>query len=395
MDSFYITVPESGNHLDDFRRFMDTTTNILNQDAAKRAGYYRARGGEKLEQDVLSIMQGVAPVFRFDPMLIKHTPKQHFPDIVSNNFFGVEVKSTQSNHWKSIGSSIVETLREEDVKKVFLMFGKLLANAPCGFKCRPYEDCLYDISITHSPRYQIDMDTPSDETIFKKIGEEYDKFRVDPHKIQVIRNYYREYYRMKGFMPWWIEDNDDDHDKTETKIDVSPNGIHFWNDLSLETKEFLRISMYQLFPEVLQSKSNKKYKNASLWLASRYFVINPSFRDIFSASGQGKIFVDGKLRYDKVPKALCSFIPYYQTVLNSFDEQNFSYDEIHIYSEYYKAGSDMKSEWKNKVRTYWDHYANNPISFDEMTSLSFIEQKAIPVANQKGKYDFGVMMKEI
>ena len=102
MEDFYITIEDSGNHLEDFAKFMAATTESLNLDAHNRADYFRSMRGEKLESVVIEAMQAWAAPYRFNPELIRHTDKQHFPDIVSNKYFGVEVKSTQSNHWKSI-----------------------------------------------------------------------------------------------------------------------------------------------------------------------------------------------------------------------------------------------------------------------------------------------------
>lgn len=397
MEDFYITVKDSGNHLEDFTKFMDATTDALNDNAHKRADYYRTMGGEKLEAVVINAMQAVAPVYRFDPEQIRHTEKQHFPDIVSNDYFGVEVKSTQSNHWKSIGSSIVESLRDSNVKKVFLMFGKLPADAECAFMCKPYEECLYDIKITHSPRYQIDMETPKGKTIFDKLGEEYDIFRKDPNQIKVMRNYYRQYYAEKGSMPWWIEDIDEqvDTDPIKSYLENS-NGARFWDDIDdVDVKSFLIESMYQLFPELLKSKCNNKYKNAALWLCSRYSIINPSFRDIFSAAGQGRIIVDDTDVIENIPKTLCIFLIHYQNILDSFDTKGLSYSEIPIYADYYKSDCNLKEAWLDRVREYWEGNKDIPIRFDDVAQLKFVGTQNDLVSPVTRKRVLTVLMKSI
>ena len=161
----FITIAESKNHYDDFVHFMDATTDALRIDGKKRHDYYLGRNGEKLEEDVLQWMKAKAKDFRFNPDSILPTKKQHFPDIISNNYFGVEVKSTKENLWTSTGSSIVESLRDEDIKKVFMMFG-ILSKDNVDFRCKPYEKCLSDIHVTHSPRYSINMNlSDGDETI--------------------------------------------------------------------------------------------------------------------------------------------------------------------------------------------------------------------------------------
>jgi hypothetical protein len=49
----------------------------------------------------------------------------------------------------------LETTRVEDVDRIYMMFGKL--NKPVEVRFRPYECCLYEVAVTHSPRYLIDM----------------------------------------------------------------------------------------------------------------------------------------------------------------------------------------------------------------------------------------------
>ena len=75
-----------------------------------------------------------------------------------------------------------------------------------SFKCRPYEDVLYDIAVTHSPRYLINMEIEKSDTIFSKMGTTYDEFRVSPDNISQVRKYYREraIERKRFEMPWWI-----------------------------------------------------------------------------------------------------------------------------------------------------------------------------------------------
>ena len=69
-----------------------------------------------------------------------------FPDIVAKKYYGVEVKSTIKNQWKSIGSSILESTRDQNVERIYLTFGKL--GKPVAFRSRPYEQFLSGISVT-------------------------------------------------------------------------------------------------------------------------------------------------------------------------------------------------------------------------------------------------------
>lgn len=42
--------------------------------------------------------------------------RTNVPDIVAEKYYGIEVKSTVSDKWKSVGSRILETTREETWK---------------------------------------------------------------------------------------------------------------------------------------------------------------------------------------------------------------------------------------------------------------------------------------
>jgi hypothetical protein len=49
---------------------------------------------------------------------------QAFPDIAVGNF-GVEVKFTLNDTWRSVANSILETNRIDAVEKVYIIFGKM------------------------------------------------------------------------------------------------------------------------------------------------------------------------------------------------------------------------------------------------------------------------------
>jgi hypothetical protein len=298
-NSAYISVECTEEKYNDFVRFMEATTNKLKEGA--KIGYidYSKIQGEKLEWIVLEQMKKLASEFNFKAENIRHADKQHFPDIISENYFGVEVKATKEKSWQSTGSSITEGLREECVKKIFLMFGRL-SEPDIDFRCKPYEDCLCDVSVTHNPRYLINMDmSPNDKTIFQKLGIKYDKFRCDNNRIEIIRNYYREKCRQNGKeMPWWIGE-----EPYSNKI-RNVGSIRLYSAVSKEEKDYLKLCGFILFPEVL----NSQYDKLALWLCSRHSIVNPSIRDMYSAGGQMNIYVNKNLICKNVPKSICNFL---------------------------------------------------------------------------------------
>lgn len=326
-NDIFITVEDSNRHYDDFMNFMKSTTDALLADSKNRRDYFLKRNGEKLEEDVLLCMRSKAKDFRFDPELIQHTLPQHFPDIISNNYFGVEVKTTRNNSWLSTGSSIVESLRDEEIKKVFMFFG-ILSKENIDFRCKPYEQCLSDIHVTHSPRYSINMDIQNEgETIFDKMGIDYDAFRkMGNAQIDKVREYYRKKCKSRNYktMPWWIGDSND--------IPVVSD-LRLMSDLDADTKDFYISMCYALFPEIL-GKSQDKFRKPALWLCSRHSVLCTNVRDLFSAGGTGNIYIDDELRWSNVPKVICNLLPYLRRIRQMYFEKENIQSDIFGYASY-------------------------------------------------------------
>ena len=245
---------------------------------AQDTNYYVGCDSKQLEKEVLSAMKEQCKGTSFLPDDIQLVSGQRFPDIIASKHFGVEVKSTKENKWVSTGSSIVESTRIEDVNHIYMLFGKL-GGKPIEFKCKPYHNCLYDIAVTHSPRYLIDMEITQERTIFSKMGIEYDKFRLSEDPISTVRSYYLEKIKKEKrmAMPWWIG--------SET---VTSPTLRLWSGRSLdqEKQNIYKAQLLILFPTEI---CNSNYDRATLWLCIRHSIINTHFRDLFTAGGQVQI----------------------------------------------------------------------------------------------------------
>lgn len=110
--------------------------------------------GRNLEPYVKGLMSDLAVGTPFENS-IELIGGQKFPDIIAKKFYGIEVKTTTQNHWKTTGNSVLEGTRVENIERIFMLFAKL-ANS-IEFRCRPYEEVLSEVVVTHSPRYLIDM----------------------------------------------------------------------------------------------------------------------------------------------------------------------------------------------------------------------------------------------
>lgn len=302
----------------EFAHFMHLAESCLNKASKSQKAQFRKYNGTEMEQIALKALKNVAPQTSFSADSIKLVSGIHFPDIQAAGHFGVEVKTTKSDSWTSTGSSIVESTRIPDVSRIYMLFAKLGGVTP-EFRCRPYEQCLSNIAVTHAPRYLIDMNLADngEENIFEKMSVDYDTFRQlgEKEKISSVRRYYMHANQAKGKyeMPWWMGDSDSD--------ESSSIMIRFFTDLTKPEKSGIRARMFILFPELFSSKQDK-YKRAALWMCSRYSVICSNLRDTFSAGG--KVEEIGGVKFkQKMPQVLNNLYQYrnlIRIILNNPDE---------------------------------------------------------------------------
>lgn len=263
-----------------FVELMSNTEAILNISARKNPIKYKELTASSLELCAVEKIKMACANSPFNANEVKLISGQKFPDIVAEKYYGIEIKSTKKDCWTSTGSSIVETTRIENVDDIYMLFGKLGGDIP-QFKCRPYQDVLYDIAVTHSPRFLINMELNKDDTIFSKMGTTYDNFRTSSDSISLARHYYKQRAKQQNRieMPWWI---------TSDNLEKGHSfNIKLWNSLSINEKRELQTKCMILFPEALNpARSNTKYNNTSLWLCSYNQIVNPNIRDLYSAGGK-------------------------------------------------------------------------------------------------------------
>lgn len=261
--------------LKEFSDLMTRTDKFLNEEAKKKEDYYSKRNDRKLEEDVCRALNESAKgtVFENSIHLISGAK---FPDIVAHDFYGVEVKSTISNHWTSTGSSILESTRIPSVERIFMTFGKL--GSPIEFKSKPYEECLSEIAVTHYPRYKIDMNLKKGETIFDKMGIAYDELRKMDNPVSLVSKYYKSKLK-PGESLWWASESD------ELAEETVPFTVKLFSVLDKEEKDSLRVLLTVFFPSIL-GNGQSKYDNPSLWLLTHKGIISTHIRDEFSAGGK-------------------------------------------------------------------------------------------------------------
>lgn len=110
----------------EFDLLLASTVSMLNSKAANSSNKINTLLGRNLEPYVKNLMTELAHGTTFESS-IELIGGQKFPDIIAKKYYGIEVKTTTQNHWKTTGNSVMEGTRVEDVERIFMLFAKLAA----------------------------------------------------------------------------------------------------------------------------------------------------------------------------------------------------------------------------------------------------------------------------
>ncbi len=205
---------------------------------------------------------------------VNFEPHPHvFPDIVLPPF-GIEVKFTLKDTWRSVANSVFESTRAPNVEHVYLLFGKM--GGEPGVEWGRYGESVVHVRTSHVPRFEVEI-RPG-RSLFETLGINYDVFSVLPEheKMEHIRNYARS--RLKpGERLWWLENREDaEH--------TLPIQARLYTSLDGEEKRTLRAEAALLCPQIVKpSRSKRKYDDVSLFLLTYHGVLAPQVRDLFTA----------------------------------------------------------------------------------------------------------------
>lgn len=204
----------------------------------------------------------------------------HFPDIdiiIDGQRYGVELKSRNNGTWTTNGNSVFESISSEDYCEIYLLFGSKEKSSNHYFvRYAPYWQVTSAITVTHSPRFKIDMD--SDISVFHS-EIEYNRLREmsDKKKVIFLQNYLKE--NTSG-VKWFVPQENES---------IKPISL---NSLDSTIREKVQSEVFVLFPQDLIRKSqgtfHSDYSRCSEYLITTYFYYSSSFRDFFSAGGKWK-----------------------------------------------------------------------------------------------------------
>lgn len=209
-------------------------------------------------------------------------PAQEFPDIIYKEKFGIEVKYSENNTWRSIANSIFEGRRNQDVKYIYLLFGK--SGGEPEARWNKYEECIVHVRTSHVPRFEVEINTK--KPLFEKLGIKYEEFRMlsQEDKMPYIREYAKERLK-KGEHLWWIDSSDDGH--------TLPLEVKLYTQLTKEEKRKYRAESALLCPQVIgHSRQRGKYDDATMYLLTYHGILCNQARDLFTA-GSVALRADG------------------------------------------------------------------------------------------------------
>lgn len=278
---------------EEFEKILDGCCEQLTTEA-RTTGFTNATQFENRVREVLRDLTIEDTSFEID----FNSPAQAFPDIAMGEY-GVEVKFTLGDTWRSVANSVLETQRVEAVKHIYIVFGKMggLPEVRWG----EYEQSVIHVRTSHVPRFEVEL--PSDkaavkESLFEQMGIKYDEFRkLDmQEKMKFIRAYARKIHP-DGRL-WWIEDKDTDEHTV-------PIQARLYTNLTTDEKTRLRAEAALLCPSIVKSgRTRNKYDDMVLYLLTYHGVLCHQARDLFSAGSvanpknddEGGIYIERALK---------------------------------------------------------------------------------------------------
>ncbi len=274
---------------------------------------------------------------------IRQTGKQTFPDIIANQYYGIEVKVTAEDKWISTGNSVAEGTRVEETERIYMFFGKLGGSPNIIY--RPYQDCLYEVAVTHSPRYKIDMELPLGQSIFNKLNLDYDSLRKDPKPILKFKEHYRSLLK-PGEELWWI---DPGMAKNDQPI------VRFLNKFDEKEESDFIIKSMIFFPEIFGNNNKTKFERVAAFLLNDYNAITHNLRDFFTAGGQVGLKVSGKKIM--VPQIFALLFEKAKLVTRTIDL--IPQDKLLEYWKLKNIGNDRIEAWKSLLNKSSDSDLEN------------------------------------
>lgn len=318
----------------EFEDILDRLVHHLTQEARQNI-FSSSKVFENRVRDVLQIL------ITDSKIEIDYNPHPYaFPDIAVGEY-GIEVKFTEKDTWRSVGNSVFETFRNKEVMFIYVVFGKM-----GGFpeiKWQAYQDCVIHVRTSHVPRFELEIDAKS--SLFEQMKISYDGFSVLP--IEKKMRYIREYAKARlkaGERLWWIEE------KPEQEHTL-PIQVRLYTELPQLEKRKLRAEASLLCPIIVAgSRIKNKYSDVAMYLLTYHGVLASQARDLFSA-GSVAMASDGNRGGLYIHRALADIEDEMINAANTMEDA--------LFVEYWKESVPPKKRIKrwlelaDKIATNW------------------------------------------
>ena len=233
------------------------------------------------ENFLVSLLKESCMTLGIDSALITHHGGHSFPDVtIKGTSFGIEIKGAKA-HRSFNGNSVIASTMKSGLNKVFLMYW-IGDDKEIGY--RDYFECVATPVVTHSPRFQLDIDLDSSKSMFgigdDKVGLVEDVIfggnTIDSEKIiQWMANK----AKAKGETPWWIS--------TDESLPRGSTGLSkFTNLKTIDRNAFLK-EAFLAFPRIFDRTSSTKYNGLFEWAIQKKSIYTT--RDDYSAGGKVEI----------------------------------------------------------------------------------------------------------
>lgn len=224
-------------------------------------------------------------------------PAQAFPDIVLGDV-GIEVKFTESDTWRCIANSVLETNKVHSVKHICVVYCKM-GGVP-EVRYDDWEHAVMHVRTSHVPRFELEIG--SEKSLFSIMGISYDDFSAleMSEKMVYIRNYARS--RLKeGEHLWWLDDPSEDSGQSH----ALPLNARLYTNLDMEEKNRMRAEAVLLCPQILSSgRSRHKYDDLVMFMLTYHGVLCHQARDLFSAGSAAGVGGNGRVRVTRIEDRL-------------------------------------------------------------------------------------------
>jgi hypothetical protein len=287
------------------------------------------------EKFMVELLREAAESQGLDPNWIIHHGGHSFPDVsIKNSNIGIELKGSASSR-RFNGNSVVASTMLPNLKKIYLFYW-IGTTGELGF--RNYFDCVSTPVVTHSPRFQLDIDLKPSQSMFGlasgKVGEiESVIFGLNGIDSNKIIKWMADNARLKGETPWWIAEDD--------SSPVGSTGLIKCTDLPFNRRRAFMKSAFLAFPKIFDRTSPNKYNGLFEWAVSVKSVL--SSRDDYSAGGRIMISLPGfssqKIEVPQVIQVAIESLTASDTVYLSELEgaSGIKFKDAESFMKYYKA----------------------------------------------------------